>query len=100
LDFIVRTVPLASKVAAPLQVVEVFCGDVRATTTVQVLAPATVTEELYRSPQAVPGVNVAVQAPEPEDGVVLGTLPEGGAVLGTFVGVVTPPALRAFRTEV
>src|SRR5690349_102020 len=90
LDFIVRTLPPASKLAAPLQVEEIFCGAVTVTTTVQVLAPVTVTEELYRSPQTVPGVNVAVQVPEPVT----------GAVDGELVGVVVPPALSASRTDV
>ena len=65
LDFMVSAVPLASKVAVPLQVAEIFCGEVTLTATVQVLAPVTVTEELYWSPQAVPGVTVAVQPRSP-----------------------------------
>jgi hypothetical protein len=65
LDCTVMTSPLPPpEVATPFQTVDTFCGAVIVTTTVHVLAPLTATVELYRSPQAVPAVNVAVQLPE------------------------------------
>lgn len=71
LERTVITLPLLSQLKLPLQVVETRCGEVIATTTDQVLAPLTVTEVLYRSPQTVPGVIDAVQLP-PGGGVVGG----------------------------
>ncbi len=44
LERIVITLPLPSQVGLPLQVEEIFCGEVMTTTTDQVLAPLTVTE--------------------------------------------------------
>src|SRR5690242_10864657 len=70
LDLMVMTVPLLSQVAVPFQTVETRCGEVRATTTVHVLAPLTVTDVLYRSPQTLVVVAVAVQLPPPGGGVV------------------------------
>ncbi|WBB52469.1 hypothetical protein [Verrucosispora sp. WMMD573] len=45
-DRTVMMFPLACQLKLPLQVVETFCGAVMATTTVQVLAPLTVTDVL------------------------------------------------------
>ncbi|WP_167517450.1 hypothetical protein, partial [Micromonospora orduensis] len=56
--------PLPSQEAVPFQVVETCWGEGIATTTVQVLAPLTVTEVLYRSPQTFVVVAVAVQLPQ------------------------------------
>jgi len=63
LDRTVITKPLESQLGLPFQTVDTRCGEVRTTTTVHVLAPLTVTEVLYRSPNTVPGVIVAVQPP-------------------------------------
>ena len=80
----VKVWPLLVK--APLHVVVTCCGEVMATVTVQAVDPLTVTEVLYRSPQTVPAVIVAVQ------------LPLGGGVVGGSVGEV--PLFRAVSTEV
>lgn len=42
-DRIVMTFPLLSQVGLPFQVADTFCGGVTATTTLQLLAPLTVT---------------------------------------------------------
>jgi hypothetical protein len=61
-DFTVMTSPLPPPhVGVPFHTVATFCGAVIATTTVQLLAPLTVTVELYRSPQTLPAVSFAVQ---------------------------------------
>jgi hypothetical protein len=79
LERIVSTVLLLPSVALPFQVVLIDCGEVTATTTVQLLAPLTVTEVLYRSPQTL-GVVTDVLQPLPPGGGVVGLPPPGGVV--------------------
>lgn len=63
------------------------CGGVKAITTVQLVAPLTVTSVLNRSGHLVPSRNVAVQLPPGGDGLAEGD----GEVLGEGVG---PPPPR------
>ena len=83
LDRNVTRFPLT--VAVAFQAEENCCGEVRASTTVQLVAPLTVTSVLNRSAHLVPSRNVVVQPP-PGDGLADGDR----EALGEAVGVVVP----------
>ena len=94
LDLNVTRLPLTLAVA--FQAEENCCGEVKASTTVQLVAPLTVTSVLNRSAHHVPSRNVVVQVPlGGDDGEALGD-GEGDCEDGGD-GLSVGPVLSALR---